>query len=809
MLKNWIRIFLYQIRNNRFFTALNILGLSIGIAGLIFSILYWNDEHAYNAWNPEKDNTFQVISDLGEGMMWAATTEPMGRLLKNEPEVETYCYTQDSYDGNIIIYKGRKEIIEKIYSAQSTFFSFFPFHFIKGNAKSALDKELYCAISEKTAQRLFGNENPMGKSLIYGEKTIVVNGVYNIPGKSSVAPEIVVNNISPYLEENRDSWNNFNFNLFLKLKNPDDAPAVERKMYKLFYTYRMLPDAKQQGMTIDDYIKKNGKSLSYLEPLATARLHSRSNSYPEGQGNFQFLMIMVGLSVLILILSIANYVNLATANALKRAKEVGIRKIIGASRANIVYQFVFETVLTTLFAILLSLVIVEIALPYYNAFLQKELVIHSSQFYLELVIIFAVVVAIAGIFPAIYVSRFETLKVLKGNFGRSKSGIWLRNGMLVFQFAIASFFMIGSYIVYEQINYLANKDLGFKGNQILKIAYRNPYNFREEGIKVRLLERYTTIRRELLKIDGIDQVGTGSFSLGSNSSFSSSSFEYHGQTIQSQNMGVDFSMLNMLGVTIVKGRNLSEKFATDSINSVLVNETAAKMMHEKNVVGKVIPWNDKQLTIVGIVKDFHNAGPQDAIPPMVFFNYKTVDWMIFNTHHIYVKVNPKHIEKTILAIEKFWGKNVDADYPFEYDFLDKSYARTYEAYTNQKNLFSLLNVVVIMIALFGLFALASYSIERRMKEIAIRKTLGAETQVLLKSLSKQYIIFCIIGFAAAIFPVYFLLDKWLQNFAYRIDITFLPFGIGFFALMLLTLIVVLSRAYQATQVEVLKYLKYE
>ncbi|MGK4568373.1 ABC transporter permease [Flavobacterium sp. 3HN19-14] len=194
---------------------------------------------------------------------------------------------------------------------------------------------------------------------------------------------------------------------------------------------------------------------------------------------------------------------------------------------------------------------------------------------------------------------------------------------------------------------------------------------------------------------------------------------------------------------------------------------------------------------------------------MMFFHFKTMDWMIFNVHDFYIKVNPEHMQQTITDIEKFWKKNVDGDYGFTFDFVDKNYARTYEAYTNQKNLFSLLNIVVIIIALFGLFALASYSIERRMKEIAIRKTLGAETHVLLKALSKQYIVFCIIGFFAAVIPVYFLLDKWLQNFVYRIDISFLPFLIGFVVLMLLTLIVVLSRAYQATQVEVLKYLKYE
>ncbi|WP_300977356.1 FtsX-like permease family protein, partial [Flavobacterium sp.] len=274
-------------------------------------------------------------------------------------------------------------------------------------------------------------------------------------------------------------------------------------------------------------------------------------------------------------------------------------------------------------------------------------------------------------------------------------------------------------------------------------------------------------------------------------------------------MGIDFGMLEMMQIKIKEGRSLSEKFASDTISSMLVNETALKEMGEKNPLGKPVDWNGHKLKIVGVVKDFNLYGPQDKVPPMVFFHFKTVDWMLQNANKIHVKVKGENMEQTIADIEKFWIKNVDTDYPFQYDFVDKEYARTYETYVKQKNLFSLLNVIVILIALFGLFALASFSIERRMKEIAIRKTLGAETNVLLKELSKQYIIYCVIGFLLALFPVYYLLNKWLENFAFRITISVLPFLLGFIILLSLTLIVVLSRAYHATRLDVLKYLKYE
>jgi putative ABC transport system permease protein len=808
MLKNWTNLFIYHIKNNKLFTFLNVLGLSIGIAGLIFATLYWNDEHSYNDWNPEKDKIHQVVSDLGNDLVWGYTASPLGKYLGEISEVESYCYFNNWYYDEIITYKGKKELIEKIFDAQNNFFDFFPFEFIKGSRKTAIQDNTSIALSEEVAQRLFGEEEAMGKEVQYSGRTLVVRGVYRINKKSSIAPEAVTNLIDKQLKENSDQWGNFNFGLLLKLKNPDNKTKVEEVLNQLFFKYKVLKEAEDEGISTDEYLKLYGSIDNILEPLASARLHSKTQGYPEENGNYQMLIILVGLSFLILILSIVNYVNLATANAIKRAKEVGVRKIIGATKSNIIQQFVFETVLMVLFAGVISLVIVELSLPYYNAFLEKELIIHGSQFYVQIILIFIIIVIVAGIFPAIYVSNFETLKVLKGNFGRSKSGVWLRNGMLILQFAIATFFIVGSYIVYEQVQFMLDKDLGFQGEQVLEISYRNPYDYKEENYKQKLITRYNTVKQEISKINGVKQVSTGAFKFG-NGATSSSSFKYNDVTIQGQNMAVDFGMLEMMKTNVIEGRFFNEKFASDTINTMMINETALKMMNEKNPIGKMIEWNGNKLKIVGVVKDFHLYGPQAEIPPMAFFHFKTIDWMLQNVNTIYVKVEPKNIEQTISNIEKFWVKKVDTEYPFSYDFVDKRYARTFEKFIKMKNLFSLLNIVVVLIALFGLFALASYSIQRRMKEIAIRKTLGAETSVLLKELSKQYILFCVIGFLIALFPVYYLLTLWLENFAFRITISWVPFAVGFIVLLALTLVVVLSRAYAATRVNVLKYLKYE
>ena len=817
MLKNWTHLFIYHIKNNKLFTFLNVLGLAIGIGGLLFAILYWNDEHSYNEWNSEKDLVYQVQTNLGNGNVWPHSVAGLEPYLKvNFPEVEEYFYTDNWYEPAVVKFEDKKEIVDKLLTVQSNFFNFFPFKFKYGSAKNTLNEEESILISDEVAERVFGKMNPVGKTMTIDKKPVTVRGVYILNQNSSLAPEMVINRMDKQMKENKNEWGNFNYSLYLKVKNSDDIDKIAHKIENIYYDNRERAWGKKEGKSsaeIEKSIKESGIKIN-LEPLTDARLHSNIDGYPEGKGNYQFLLIMVVLSILILILSIVNYINLATANAIKRAKEVGVRKILGASKGNIIKQFLFETIVTVLFSILLSLVIVELSLPYYNDFLGKTLVMFGGQFYIALVVIFIITVIAAGLFPALYVSNFETLKVLKGNFSRSKSGIWLRNGMLILQFAIASFFIIGSYVVYEQVSFLANKEVGFKGSQVLSIEMNNEtIKAKNEAIEsfdgVRAIYRkYELIKQEVSKIKGVQGVNTGTFDFGNNSN-SSSQFTYNGVDIQAQNMAVDFGMLEMMQIKIVQGRNFSPKFASDTISSMMVNETAMRMMNEKNPIGKEVNWNDKKLTIIGVVSDFNLYSPQSQVPPMAFFHLKTIGWMSYNMNKIYVKVDGENMAQTIAGIEQFWQKNSDSDYPFTYDFVDKRYARTYQMYVNQKNLFSLLNFIVILIALFGLFALASYSIQRRMKEIAIRKTLGAETNVLLTALSKQYVIFCIIGFLIALFPAYYFLNKWLENFAYRIEITVMPFVIGFVVLLILTLIVVLSRAYQATKVDVLRYLKYE
>lgn len=808
MIFNWFKIFIYHLRQNKLFSFLNVFGLSIGIAGVIFAILYWNNENAYDQWNPEKENVYQVLNVIGAtGDTWGTSSIPFGNTCKATiPEIEQICFFNTWYDESVIKYQNKKFIDKKITVSDNNFFDFFPFPIIKGSKKDILKEKNSVAMSDEQAKLLFNDEDPIGKTISYGNQSYTVKAIYHLVKPSTFEPNYVFGGV--VREQDNNQWGNFNYGLMIKTKKNSDVAVVLKKMHNVNYVNRTLKDAKESGQTPEQYIKENGEIKIILDQLKTIRLHSTKTSgqsAPEGKGNLQLLYIMAGLSLLILVLSLVNYINLATASAIKRAKEVGVRKIVGASKKQIIYQFIFETAIIVTLAILFALAIVELSLPYYNDFLTKNLTMNGGEFYLQLIFIFGLVIILAGIFPAIYISNFETLKVLKGNFSRSKSGIWVRNSMLIFQFGIAAFFIIGALIVNNQVNYMMNKDLGFSGNQVIRI----PFNYQDYETKG---QKYQTTKQEILKITGVQDASTFAGTFG-NSTNSSSGLTHNGIFVQPRNVEMDFGFLEMMKIKIVEGRNLSPKFASDTIDNWLINETLAKKLGLKKPVNTIISsgWGNEKgnlkFKVVGVVKDFHITGLQSKVPPMVFINMKTLKWN--NFQNVYVKVSPNNLTETLAQLKAYWEKNVNPDYPFDYEFVNKGFAKTYQGQVKQKDLFFILNLVVIIIAIFGLFALASFSMERRLKEIAIRKTLGAETDILLKELSKQYIIFCLIGFLIGIVPGYILLQKWLENFAFRIGISFVPFGVALISLLILTLLIVLSKAYQVTKIDILKYLKYE
>lgn len=511
---------------------------------------------------------------------------------------------------------------------------------------------------------------------------------------------------------------------------------------------------------------------------------------------------MSALAVLILILSVFNYINLSTARMMGRGKEVGVRKALGASRFILMTQGMFEVLLTVGIAMSVSFVLIELSLPWLQVFLSSKM---EFVFWKALPLLFLTLVVItllAGSIPSSFAAGFDVLHVLKGAIGRSRKGTGFKNMMLVIQFAVACFFMIGAYIVYQQVAYMLRKDLGFKGEQVVRISYY-PRNNREDKVKL-----YQTLKEEFTKVKGVVDVTTNAIRIGSGNG-ASSSFMHNRNNVLAVISAMDYNFLDVYGIEMKEGRMLSEDFASDSIDNVLLNEAAVRRMKDPHILGREITWNEERYTVVGIVKDFNLYGLQADYPPILFLSLKTVPWAASNIADISVKVDGDNIEQTIKDLERIWERRNLSDFPFSYSFVDKDFAATYAQTIQERNIFLVLNGVVIFIALFGLYSLASYTINDRLKEVAIRKVLGASASELLRQLSVQYIVFCGLGFVIAVLPSYHFLRRWLNGYAFRIDIDVWPFVICLAVIVLLTATIVLSKAYAATKLNVLRYIKYE
>jgi putative ABC transport system permease protein len=415
------------------------------------------------------------------------------------------------------------------------------------------------------------------------------------------------------------------------------------------------------------------------------------------------------------------------------------------------------------------------------------------------------VTVISGLIPALYLSNFKAIETLKGNFARSKHGIWLRNGILTLQLIISSFFIIGGLIVNQQVKYMMDKDLGFNGNQIFQINF-NEYNNGKPWLK------YERLKNEMAKIPGIESISYSEAPPGTGNE-SSSNMDYMNTSIQARHGSMDYNYLQFIGVKLLKGRWLDPKLSSDTINNALVNEAFIRKFGWKiddAFENQIRPgFDNKSYHIVGIIKDFNIKSLKSEVEPVIFFHYRETEWKRLNVYNIQLKLKSDDIDGTVKRIKTYWQKNVEPGYPFDSYFIDKKFAETFEKYQKQQTLFTILNAMVLMVALLGLFALSSLMIEQKLKDVAIRKTLGASDKTLIVGLTKQFLWITLIAVLISIPISYYLMNEWLKDFAYRIDMPVLPFILSLVTLLLLTFSVVSIKAYQATKVNLIKYLKYE
>jgi putative ABC transport system permease protein len=810
MFKNWMTIAFRNFRKNVFFTLINIVGLTIGMVGIILVSLYWNDELSYNQWNSEKENVYAISHEFnwsGNASYTSIATIPEGPAIKESfPEVDDYLVVGWLRSG--MVKSDKKSIFLKDYlPVTENFFDFFPFEFIHGNSKNAFHNLQSIVISEDWMNSLYEGKNPVGKKLVINEKEFIVTGVYRIPGVSSIEPKaLTMMDWKKTLEENGTNWTTYQTGVYLKIKEGTNIPQLEKKIYdQIIFKNAIEPFAKIQKISVQEYMDKYGDSKIALDKLSDIRLFGKGEgSGGAVKGNITMLYLLSGLSFVIMVLSAFNYINLTTASSVKRAKEVGIRKTLGATKSKLGLQFILESLMISLFSLLLALALTELILPFFNEYLDKDLKISGWKIYQDLLIILLIITLIAGLIPAIYLANFQLLNVLKGNFSRSNKGIWFRNTMLGFQFIISLFFMISGVIIYLQVQYMTQKDLGFKGDQVVAIPYSNQSNN----------EKYPIISQEFRKLPGVLDVSSGFMvpAMANHVGGSAESMTTKTTVDLALAGAMDYNFMDILGLELKEGRKLSPEYASDTIDNVLINETLAKKLNLKNPLGEEISFSpaEKKFKVVGVVKDYFVFNFKTEIEPVIYFHFNTVPWSKHQSNYVLMKIDSESIEKTLNQIEKKWNTEIETQgAPFNYYFVNEKFAETYREFQRQKNLFGILTIIAISIALLGLFGLISLVVEQRMKEISIRKVLGATRQNLVLLIGKEYILIAVVSILICTPITYYLMQKWLEEFAYRIEIPYWPFGVAFVVLLILVYSVISIRTFYAMKVKPITYLKYE
>lgn len=804
MLTNWLKIALINYKKNWLSTFINLFGLTIGLTGFMLILMHWNDEESYEKWNPKRDNIYAFQSySKKENSYGNNISVPMARRAKEViPGVEDYVLLGSSGIGVKMITKNKTAFQQDGMSASESFFNFFPFKLVAGSYKDALKGASTIALSTAAAKNVFGKTNVAGESVKFDDKNYIVTAVYELPKENSqVKPEFLINPVEN-IKNDENSWGNFSYGCFIMLKKGTDPVTVQKKFVKDIFEYRAALDGKSSGLSVQQYMDLYGPTDSLLTPLDEMKLHVKASWF--SNPDFKTLMILFTLSVLIVILSAINFINLKTAQASQRAKEIGVRKAIGSTKTDLVLQFLLETFVICMASYLLSLALTELLLPGFNKFYNKEIKMNDWHIYLYSFGMVMIVTLISGLIPAIYLSNFKAIETLKGNFARSKHGAWLRNGILTLQLIISSFFIIGGLIVNQQVKYMMNKDLGYNGKQIIMI------NFSESNPKPWL--KYERLKTEMKKIQGVNDVSYGEAVPGSGR-FGSSNMDFRDKSIQAQHGSMDFNYLKFLNVKLKKGRWLDPNLASDTISNILVNEAFVRKFgwNDDEALKNLIQpgFDNKKYKIVGIVKDFNLRNLKTEIEPVVFFHYKQTEWKRSTVYNIQLKIDPNDIDGTVKRLKTYWQTHVEPGYPVDYYFLDQKFAKTFKAYQKQQQLFTILNAMVLMVALLGLFALSSLMIEQKLKDVAIRKTLGASDHTLVFGLTRQFLWIAVIAVLISVPICYYLMNEWLKDFAYRIDMPVWPFIASFLILLGLTFAVVSIKAYKATKVDLVKYLKYE
>lgn len=776
MLKSNLKLAIRALLRKKVFTLINIAGLAVGIASCLLIAMFVQNEYSYDRFFKNADQIHKLVLERkypDHATFYSTIPHSFAKVaVKDYAEIESATLLVGPFPNTVISYKDekdeKKEFEEnKVFATDSNFFSIFSFKIIKGNQATLLRNANDMVMTERTAKRYFGDEDPIGKviSTQFGEFN--VTGVCeDVPDNSHMRFDILVS-LQTFPFVNVENFTSFSAHCYFKLAPGTDYKALEAKLPRMVDTYASAQIERDLGKSWEDYKKEGNGYRYFLQPIKSIHLDPTNlEGKMDPGGNSTSVYIMISVAILILFIACINFINLSTARSAERAKEVGVRKTMGSFKRHLVYQFLTESFVLSLIGVLFAVMIIYLALPYFNELTGKSLaLVFNPANILLLLLLTAFVGLMAGIYPAFVLSSFNPVVVMKGNFTGHQQGQWIRNGLVIFQFWISIILMIGTLVIQQQMTFMREKSLGFDKEQMLVVE--RVFNLEPQMAKTYIEE----LKRAAPFVDA-----SGTVSLpGRVGDFFGIQFQPEGSSeiLTTKSMVLSDRMPEVLGLELVDGKWFSE--ATNDSLSLVLNESAVKVMGFDQPIGRKLN-NIRQtqdgnvslkFTIIGIVKDFNFQTLRDQVTPLVIQSNEAFGGGV---SYVLARVKPGEVPQAIEAAEAKWRQLVP-EQPFKFTFLDQDIDAKYEADQRTGKLFAVFSGLAIFVACIGLFALSAYTASLRTKEIGIRKVLGASVGKILVLLSKDFTKMILISFVMAIPVAWLVMENWwLQNFAYRIRI---------------------------------------
>lgn len=807
MFRNLLKHSFRSLRKQRSFVFINVAGLSIGLACTIIIALFIQYELSYDRYHEHKDRTYRVILHGklgGQELQVTSTASIIAPTMLNEfPEVESFLRINGHGRTNIK-YEEKFFMEDDFIEADSTFFRFFSIPLIQGDEDKVLSEPYCVVLSESTSHKIFGDKDPVNKLIRIGndETHYKVTGVMgNVPENTHFRASII-GSFMTNPRANESEWLSNSFDSYVMLKPASSPEDVNERFAPMIEKYVGPTITEFFGITMEEFFEAGNKYRMFLQPLVNIHLEPGIEQGLKPPNDPKYLWIFGSVAILIIIIAAVNFTNLSTAQSLKRAKEIGVKKVCGSTQTNLIWQFLLETFLLSFVALLVAILITEFSLPYFNDLLGLDLQIAYLQnwYTIPALLLLCVLIGfLAGTYPAFYVSSFNPVLILKGKLRSGKENSRLRSALVVVQFAISIILIIGTIIMFRQLNYMQSKDLGFDKDRIFVIS-----NASAIGSKIK------TFKEELLQLTGVEAVSASTAVPGRNNN--NNGYGVKGRQEESfllNTTWADKDFLKTYGIPLQSGEFFDENTKND-VDGCIINKTAVThyMLEEDPFSTRFFIGDDLEnpeyMPVIGVVEDFHHESLRYPITPyMIRFKNENINW-----GYISIRLSGGVTGGSIDDIEALWGTFTEGS-PMQSFFMEDAVRRMYREERQNGQLSVLFAIIGIIIAALGLFGLTSYSIAQRTKEIGIRKTYGASVSTIWYLFSREIILLVIIATIIAVPLVWWVADDWLQNYPYRVGIGFLDFMTGFMLAIIIALATISYRTIRSARMNPISSLRYE